>query len=251
MSWYWFVFVCLMVLLAGFVDSIAGGGGLISLPAYLIAGLPSHQAIATNKLSSAMGTTISTYSYFRSGFIDLKIGIFCIFFAFAGSSLGANLALLLDDQLFKLVMLVVLPLTALYLMFPKSLKAERKELPFGWTVVIACFCAFVIGIYDGFYGPGTGTFLIILLTSLAHLSVFRANGLAKLINLSTNYAALAVYLLNGQVLFLLGICAGIFNMIGNFLGAAYFKKYGVLSLKPVMFLVIGIFFAKSLLEAFF
>lgn len=250
MNFGWSVFICLMVGLAGFVDSIAGGGGLISLPAYLIAGLPTHQAIATNKLSSSMGTTVSTFNYFRSGYINLKVGVFCVLFAFGGSSLGANLALMLDDQIFRWVMLVVLPLTALYIFSPKSLKDDGEPLPYVKTVVIASICSFVIGIYDGFYGPGTGTFLILLLTSFAHLKATEANGLAKLINLSTNYAALAVYLYNAQVLLLLGIAAGIFNMIGNYLGSSFFKKHGVVSLKPVMVLVIVIFFIKTLFELF-
>lgn len=250
MSFGWSVFICLMVGLAGFVDSIAGGGGLISLPAYLIAGLPAHQAIATNKMSSSMGTTVSTVNYFRSGFINLKVGVFCVVFAFAGSSLGANLALMLDDAVFKWVMLVVLPLTAAYIFSPKSLREDLEALPFAKTTVIASACSFVIGIYDGFYGPGTGTFLILLLTSFAHMKATEANGLAKLINLTTNYAALTVYLLNSQVLLVLGIMAGAFNMIGNYLGSMFFKKHGVVSLKPVMVLVIVIFFIKTIIELF-
>ncbi len=111
-----FLAVCPLVFIAGFVDSIAGGGGLISLPAYLISGLPVHACIATNKLSSSMGTTVATAKYARSGFIDWHLAPFCVFAALAGSALGARLALGIGDALFRALMLVILPLTALYVL---------------------------------------------------------------------------------------------------------------------------------------
>ena len=104
-----YLIVCPLVFLAGFVDSVAGGGGLISLPAYLLAGLPAHFAIGTNKVSSAMGTAVATFRYSRSGYIDWKMGAGCTVFALAGSALGARIALLIDDNVFKIIMLFILP----------------------------------------------------------------------------------------------------------------------------------------------
>ena len=242
-----YIMICALVFLAGFVDAISGGGGLISLPAYLMAGIPVHQAIATNKLSSSMGTTIATIRYAKAGFIKFKIAIVCVIFAFIGSSLGANLALLINDWLFKRIMLVIIPLTACYVLYPKSMK-EKEPLSNGKTILIGCVVAFGIGIYDGFYGPGTGTFLLILLTALAHMKIEDANGITKAINLSTNYAALAVYLLNGKAIILLGLLAGLFNMLGNYLGSSYFKKGGSKSTKPIMIFILVVFFIKTLFE---
>ena len=116
-----FVIVCPLVFLGGFVDAVAGGGGLISLPAYLIAGVPPHNAIATNKLSSAMGTTLTTVRFARKGFIPWRQAAVCVVFAFIGSSLGAKLALRLDPEIFTLLMLVILPLVAVYVLRGKSL----------------------------------------------------------------------------------------------------------------------------------
>lgn len=243
-----FLIVCPLVFLAGFVDAVAGGGGLISLPAYLIAGFPVHFAIGTNKCSSAMGTTIATIKYALDGFVPWKEALCCVISAFAGSALGAELALLVDDRYFKIIMLIVLPLTALYVLKGNGLVSEKESYSFGKTVLLGIIIAFVIGMYDGFYGPGTGTFLILLLTSVAHMKLSKANGTAKVINLTTNYAALFVYLMNDKVLFQLGLTAGIFSICGNYMGTRLFEKGGAKVVKPIMLIVLAVFFVKVLLE---
>ena len=243
-----YLIICPLVFLAGFIDAIAGGGGLISLPAYMITGLPVHQCIATNKMSSSMGTAIATSKYAMDGFIPWHTAVFCVPCAFAGSALGANIALRISDGPFRILMLIILPLTAVYVLTQK--KIEPKGEPFSRRVTV-CICmviAFVIGIYDGFYGPGTGTFLILLLTGLARMRLDKANGLTKAINFSTNISALAVYLLNGQVLLPLGIIAGAFNIAGNYLGAKRFESAGSGAVKPVIIAVLVIFFIKVLAE---
>ena len=245
-----YAIICPLVMLAGFVDAIAGGGGLISLPAYLISGLPVHNAIATNKMSSTMGTVLATFKYAKSGFIPWKLSLTCVLCAFLGSSLGANLALLLDDHIFMIFMLIVLPLTGLYRTRRNALSSEKTPYAYKKTAIISMIVSFFIGIYDGFYGPGTGTFLMLLLIGLAHLPIKEANGVTKVINSTTNIAALCIFLLNGKVLFPLGIIAGIFGMAGNYLGAMYFAKGGAKNVKPVILLVLTIFFLKILYELF-
>ena len=236
-----YLIVCPLVFLAGFVDAVAGGGGLISLPAYLIAGFPVHFAIGTNKVSSAMGTTLTTVRYTKSGFIPWKQAVFCVLFALAGSVCGANLALLIDDGVFKIIMLVILPLTALYVI-------KREPYSKLKTMLLSCVIAFVIGAYDGFYGPGTGTFLILLLTAAAHMPVTEANGVSKAINLATNISALVVFLINGKIIFAVGLVAGLFSIAGNWLGSSFFKKGGSKAVKPIMICVLVIFFVKVLSE---
>ena len=116
-------------------------------------------------------------------------------------------------------------------------------------MILACvLIAFVIGIYDGFYGPGTGTFLILLLSVFAHLKLGEANGVTKVINLCTNISALVVFLMNGVVLLPLGIIAGGFNILGNYLGSVMFEKGGAKFVKPAMIIVLIIFFVKTLYE---
>ncbi len=245
-----FLIVCPLVALAGFIDSIAGGGGLISVPAYLISGLPPVTAIATNKLSSSMGAAVSTYKYARSGYIDWRLSIFCVVSALAGSAIGAKIALLISEQYFRILMLVVLPLTAAYVLRKKDLFAEDscEELPFLKSVLFSTLIAFFLGMYDGFYGPGTGTFLLLLLTRFAHMDVRRANGITKVINFSSNIGSLAVYLASGQVLFPLGLAAAAFSIAGNYFGSRSFTKKGAAIARPVILAVLAIFFARMMLE---
>lgn len=246
---FWqFLIVCPLVFLGGFVDSIAGGGGLISLPAYMIAGLPVHQSIATNKLSSAMGTTISTAKYAKKGYMPVKQAIFCIGCAFAGSACGAKLALLISDHYFKILMLIILPITAYYVTKDKALKDSQAPLSSQKTIALSMLVAVVIGAYDGFYGPGTGTFLILFLTGVAHMNLNEANGITKVINLSTDIASLLVYLINGKVIILLGLVAGCFGIAGNYLGSKMFIKGGAKIVKPIMITVLVIFFIKIITE---
>ena len=240
-----FLIVCPLVFLGGFVDAVAGGGGLISLPAYLIAGVPPHMSIATNKLSSAMGTTLTTVRFAKKGFIPWKQASICVVFAFLGSSLGAKLALRIDAKVFTMLMLVVLPLVALYVLKGKALgKGEKPPVSPGKTMVISSLAALGIGCYDGFYGPGTGTFLLLALTGLAHMELTKANGVTKAINLTTNLAALFVFLMEGKVVLLLGLVAGCFGILGNYLGAKSFIQGGVKFTKPLILVVLTIFFIR-------
>ena len=165
-----YLVVCFFVFLAGFVDSIAGGGGLISLPAYMIAGLPVHTAIATNKMSSFMGTSVATYHYMKKGFMKWKICIPAIFGAIAGSWMGSHLALLISDRVLKIAMVIVLPVILCYVLRSKALQGNDEnttDAVNGMLIFKCILIAVVIGIYDGIYGPGTGTFLMLLFTGIA------------------------------------------------------------------------------------
>ena len=195
-----FAIVCPLVLLAGFVDAIGGGGGLISLPAYLIAGLPPHQAIATNKLSSTCGTGVTAVRFARQGLIPWRMAIPCVAAALLGAFCGARLSLLVDS--------------------------------------VAAAISLAVGVYDGFYGPGTGTFLIILFSLLAKLDVRASNGLCKAVNLTTNVTSLLVFLRGGQVLIALGLAAAVCNMLGNWLGAGMAIKSGVKITRPIIIFVL-------------
>ncbi|MCR5567315.1 MAG: TSUP family transporter [Clostridiales bacterium] len=242
-----FLIVCPMLFLAGFVDAIGGGGGLISLPAYLFAGLPVHQAIATNKLSSACGTSLSVIRFLRNGLVNLKLALPAVAAAFAGSSMGARLSLAVSEDAMKYTLFIVLPAAA-FVVLNRHLfgdgggeaKADRR------TVVVCILSALVIGAYDGFYGPGTGTFLIIAFTVLAKMSVPAANAQAKVINLTSNITSLAVFLLNGQVVLLLGLAGAVCNMAGNWLGSGLAITKGAKIVRPVILIVLVLLLIKIL-----
>lgn len=243
-----YLIVCPLVFLGGFVDAVAGGGGLISLPAYMIAGLPVHNCIATNKLSSGMGTTVSTYRFARGGNIPWKRALPCIAMAMIGSSAGARLALLVDAELFKRIMLVIIPATAFYVLRTKTMDGEPEPIGAKQMLIRSSLVALVIGMYDGFYGPGTGTFLILLLSGFARFRLGEANGVAKSINLTTNLTSLAVYLMSGKVIVILGLIAGLFGIAGNYIGVSFFNEKGSKAVKPIMITVLIIFFIRILTE---
>lgn len=243
-----FLIVCPLTLLAGFIDAIAGGGGLISLPAFFMAGLPAHTAIATNKMSACMGTTLATSRFIKQGFVPWKIALPCAALALIGSALGAFLALSISDSLLRWIMLIIVPVTAAYVMWPKSMQPKEGDINLRKAIVTASIIAFGIGIYDGFYGPGTGTFLMLAFTSVVGLAVKEANGATKVVNLTTNVSALVVFLAHGQVWLLLGIVAGLFNMLGAWLGVNLFNDKGLKAVKPIMLGVLAIFFVKTLME---
>ena len=242
-----FLIVCPLLFLAGFVDAIGGGGGLISLPAYLFAGLPVHQAIATNKLSSSCGTALSTIRFLKHGLVNLKLVLPALAAAFTGSSLGARLSLMVSEDVMKYVLFVVLPAAAFVVMNRHlfgdgggEAKADRR------TVTVCILSALVIGLYDGFYGPGTGTFLIIAFTALAKMSVPAANAQAKVINLTTNITSLVVFLLSGQVVFLLGLAGAACNRAGNWLGSGLAMTRGAKIVRPVILVVLALLLVKIL-----
>ena len=244
-----FLIVCPMLFLAGFVDSIAGGGGLISLPAYLLAGLPVHMAIGTNKFSSAFGTTLSTVRFIRQRLVIARFAIPSVFFGFSGSAIGAKLSLLVSETVLKSLLLVVLPIAAFCVLNRRIFRPnESDNIKYDFkTFFVVMLSAFLVGIYDGLYGPGTGTFLIIAFSVFAKFSIKRANAHTKVINLSTNIAALVVFLLNGQVLIPLGIAAAVSNMLGNYAGSGLVITKGVKIVKPLIIFVLTLLLIKIIL----
>lgn len=240
-----FLIVCPLALIAGFVDAIAGGGGLISLPAYFFAGLPAHAAIATNKLSSTLGTAVACVRYALFGYMVKRFVVVGVACGLIGSALGAHLALLADATALMVFMLAALPPVAFLVFRAKDLnRFSEHPLPPRRALVATATIALAVGVYDGFYGPGTGTILMLLLTAVGRQDVKCAAGTTKAVNLATNVAALVVFLANGQVLIPLGLAAAAFNIVGNWLGSTFFDKKGALILRPVMLVVIVLFAAK-------
>ena len=242
-----FLIVCPLLFLAGMIDAIGGGGGLISLPAYLLAGLPVHQAIATNKLSSSCGTCLSAARFLRRGLISLKLALPSAAAAFAGSSLGARLSLAVGEDIMKYILFGILPTAAFLVLNPRLFRDRGGEAETDRRTVIVCIlAALVIGAYDGFYGPGTGTFLIIAFTVFARMSVPAANAQAKVINLTSNVTSLAVFLMNGQVVFLLGLTGAACNMAGNWIGSGLAISKGAGIARPVIIAVLLLLLIKIL-----
>lgn len=242
-----------LIFLAGFVDSIAGGGGLISLPAYLFIGLPSHNALATNKLSSTIGTVFSTLRYAKGRAIIYSVGIPSVVGSLIGAHLGARLALVLSDNILKVVLAVLIPVAAVIVLITNPRKNKENSIEetvsrYGITktILIAAAIGFAIGMYDGFFGPGTGTFLIILYVSLLNMNHVSASGTAKIVNLASNIGALVTFVFGNKVLYSIGLPAAVFGIAGNWIGSGLALKKGAKVIKPVMLGVLVLLFIKIL-----
>ncbi|MBD5517263.1 MAG: sulfite exporter TauE/SafE family protein [Lachnospiraceae bacterium] len=239
-----FLIICPLNFLAGLVDSIGGGGGLISLPAFMLAGLSPHAAVATNKLASTTGTTVSTVRYCKNGYYAKKLALPGILLALCGSFLGARLVLHTDDVILKRMMLFILPVVAVIVLLDKKKPEYDSSFPASYRMLIVCISAFLIGIYDGFYGPGTGTFLLLALTKAARMDIRTASGNVKLINLASNVAALVTFLFSGYVHITYGIAGAIFCLLGHYIGSGLVMKNGSKIVRPVIVLVLLLLFAK-------
>lgn len=238
--------ICPLVFLAGFVDSVAGGGGLISLPAYLLAGLPIHAAYGTNKLSSSCGTVVAAWRYLRGGYIRIKPALLAAAGALGGSWLGARLVTVLDEGVLRACLLVILPAAALFLLWNRGFGAREQDgqLPGGRLAVLSLAIGFVLGAYDGFFGPGTGTFLVLAFTGLLQMSLTSATGTAKVVNLASNLAALAVYILDGRVWLSIGLPAAACGILGNYLGATLAVKKGARLIRPVLIAAVALLMVR-------
>ena len=244
-----FLIVCPLVFLAGIVDAVAGGGGLISLPAYIFAGVPIHNAVATNKLSSAAGTVVSTARLCKNRYADFRLAVPTVIAALIGSSLGAHVALLVSDRILKAVLLILLPVIAYYVLRKKDLEPKsEKKISRRAQYVIATAASLLVGMYDGFYGPGTGTFLILIYTGLVRLDVLTAAGNTKLVNLASNLSALLVFLINGVVMLPLGLAAAVFSVAGHYIGAGMVMKNVSKAVRVFILLVLVLLFVKVILD---
>ena len=247
---YWsLLIICPLVFAASLIDAVAGGGGLISLPAYLIAGLLPHNAIATHKLSSSIGTCASTARFIKNKCVDGPTASPSAILAVLGSVAGAKLILAIDDNVIRYIMLVLIPILAFVLLKKRDLSEESLEpVSRKRQFLVVCLAALFIGMYDGFYGPGTGTFLLIAYTQLAKLPLRLAAGNVKIANLSSNIGSLAVFLIHGQAIIPIGLISAVFAVAGHFIGAGVLLKNGGKVVKPFILIVLGLLFVRLIFD---
>ena len=242
----------LLVFLAGFVDAIAGGGGLITLPAYLAYGLNPALLLGTNKLSSSMGTAVAAARFFKETRLRADLLFILVFLGGLGAGLGALAISAVPPDLVRWLLLVLLPPVAIFLAARKSFgfsdtSAMRSE---GALLARSGGIALGVSFYDGLLGPGTGTFLALALTRFCGYDLLRAPALAKLLNLVSNLAALGAFLWLGRVDLRLGLAMGLAGMAGNYAGSHVALKRGAWVIRPMLFTVSAALLAKVAWDMF-
>jgi len=245
-----FLIILPAVFLAGLVDSIAGGGGLLSVPAYMAAGLPPHYVLGNNKFSSSFGTLFATLRYHQHGMIDVGVALLSAFFALGGSFLGSSVVLLLRPGFVRYLLVVLVPLVAVFTLANRSLGKENlsQRQPRLRKYLVAAPASLLLGFYDGFFGPGMGMFLILFFTLALKYDFVTANANTKVVNLASNVAAVVTFIAHGKVLFAIGIPAAAAGIAGNLLGARLVIKRGGSVIRPVFILTLILLFGKVLYD---
>lgn len=226
--------LCVAGFVAAFVDSIAGGGGLISLPALLLVGVPPHYSLGTNKFAATTASFTSSLKYAKSGNANFKLLKFLVPCTLVGAVLGARAVLLVDQSFLYPLVLVMVLFVGIYSLFSKSIGAEDKfEGTTRKTIILGCTLAFSLGFYDGFFGPGTGSFLIFGLIAIYKFNFLKAGGNARILNFTSNVSALAMFIISGKIKYLYGIPFAIAMIFGARLGTLFALNHGSKLIKPI------------------
>ncbi len=232
------IFLCSAGFVAAFVDSIAGGGGLISVPAFLAAGIPTHLTLGTNKFSASSGSFTSSLKFILSKKANFNLLKYLIPFTLIGASIGVNTVMLIDENILKSLILVLILCVGLYSMFSKSLGGENKfEGLTKKNIALGIIISFSLGFYDGFFGPGTGSFLMFLLIKVYKFDFTNAAGNARVLNFVSNITSLVLFAFKGQIIYTLAIPVGIFMALGARLGSGLAIKNGSKLIKPIFSIV--------------
>jgi len=239
-----------VIFLAGMVDSIAGGGGLLSVPAYLAAGLPPHYVLGTNKFSSSFGTFFATLRYHQHGLIDAPVALLSAAFALVGSFLGTSAVLLLRPDFLRLLLIVLVPLVTILTLTNRSLGRENHshQRSKRQKYILSALAALLIGFYDGFFGPGTGMFLILFYTVVQKYDFVTANANTKVVNLASNIAAMVTFIIGGKIVYAVALPAAMVGIAGNLLGAKLVLKRGASIIRPIFLFTLTLLFFKILYD---
>ncbi len=246
------IFVTCAMFFAGFVDSIAGGGGCISLPAYLLTGLPTHTAFACNKTSACIGTSVATYKYLKSGNINVKVTLISAVSGIIGSNIAAHIIFALDAVFFQKIIICVTPFAALFLIFKKDFGSEDafETIPAVKVWVVSIITGLTLGLYDGIVGPGTGTFAIMIFASVLKFNLKTAGGNSKLLNFCTGLGSAIHYILIDAVIWPLVAITAASNILGNYIGSNLAIKKGAPFIRIMMSVAVLILLVKLAYDVF-
>ena len=224
-----------VAVLTGFIDAIAGGGGLIMMPALLFCGVPPLDALGTNKLQSMFGTGTALRNYWRSGLVEWRPNRLTVLLVFIGAAVGALVVQAIEAHLLGLIIPVLLVAAAVYILLSPRMTDDdvhQRVSPTGYAPLGGA-----IGFYDGFFGPGTGTFFTTSLVGLRGYGLTRATALTKMFNFTSNAASVLLFALGGHLLWLLGLGMAAGAMLGGWLGSRTALKFGARLIRPLLVLI--------------
>ncbi len=245
------VFLCIAGFLASFIDSIAGGGGLISVPAFMIAGLSAHVVLGTNKFAATTGSFTSSLKFAKSGLCNFKLLKILIPFTFVGSILGVKTVLLIDQKFLQPLVLVLVLCIGVYTLFSKSIGQEDNFTGLNKkNITLGILLAFSLGFYDGFFGPGTGSFLVFGMINIFGFNFLNASANARFLNFVSNVTALVTFAFSASINYKIGAMVAVFMVIGARAGTKLAIKKGAKIIKPI-FVTMSLAVALKMLFSIF
>ncbi|CCB80638.1 TSUP family transporter [Helicobacter bizzozeronii] len=230
---------------AGLVDSIAGGGGLISVPTLMAMGVPVHMVLATNKLQSSFGSFSAAFNFWRKGLVSLQEIWLGIVFVFVGACLGTYVILLLQANLLRLLIPIFLGVIFLYTLFSPKIGEQERPPKLKPALFYGVF-GFILGFYDGFFGPGTGSFWTFLMLALLGLPMKKAVAHTKVLNFTSNIVSLSVFIWGSPILWGVGLLMGLGQMLGAFVGSHLVMVKEVKFIRTIFLGVVGVTILKLL-----
>lgn len=246
-----FMFLAAAAFTAAFIDAIAGGGGLISLPAFLAAGIPPHTALGTNKLAAFFSSSSSAFRFLRSGKVNLKLIKFCAPFSFLGAILGVKSVLLIDSKYLYPIAFGLLIFVLVYTLKHKNLGDNDNFEGFNSkNIKLGILTAFVLGFYDGFFGPGTGSFIIFALIRIFKFDFINSSGNSKFLNLASNVASVLAFMYYGKINYAYSLAVGVLMIFGANAGAKVAVTRGTKFIRPVFLVVTTIVTFKMAITFF-
>lgn len=247
---YGLILLVMASFIAGFIDSVAGGAGLVLVPSFILAGLPPQVALGQEKLVSTLGTFSAIFNFFKSKKILWSFVAIGVPVALIGAYIGAKAILYIDETLVAKLIIFLMPIALLISFLPKRDESIEVELTATKRFIIFPLVTFIIGFYDGFFGPGTGSLLILALHYIMGLTLVVSSATSKIFNLSSNIGAFIAFLLAGKMLFLIGIPMIIASIAGNYIGSSMTIKRGDSFIRPVLFGMIFILFVSLIYKYF-
>jgi uncharacterized membrane protein YfcA len=246
------LFLAFFGFVAAFIDSTVGGGGLISLPALLGLGIPPYLALGTNKLAGTISSATSSTTFIRMGKFDKKLMTILFPFSFVGAYLGAKTVLYVPQEVLKILVIVMMAIIFVYTLLNKRFGQDTTFKGFTrFSLGLGIPLAFLIGFYDGFFGPGTGSFFVFVMVLLFGYDFVTAAGNGRILNLASNLAALGVFIWEGKVIFPIGLTMGVAMLLGASIGARVAIKTGVRYVRPLFLLVSISLITKMIYELLF
>lgn len=238
--------ICAVYFTVGIIDSVCGGGGLIAVPALMALGIPVHCITGTNQCSTVPGCLVSIYKYAKSGNVHFRAGIIAALTAILGGIIGAELNMIISEKYLEIIMIALIPLVALMIFLKKDFGENDFSdcLSKPKLVLCSCLVGFVVGAYQGFYGPGAGMLYVLAFTLLIKLNLVRASGTAKIASLTAALSSSVTYALSGLVIWRIALLGMLFFGLGSYVGSSLAVKNGVKIIRPILLGVIVLLFIK-------